>query len=218
MALVVRAGKRQSHIAITGVAMVTLAAAAYAGPSERTSQEPGQQGTPPAGQQQQEQAPPAQAPGPLPGAPELLTPEEREALALVEQLIRDQEGVLMGTNFDYVEGGRRDPFRSLIAGLTTAAGPDGDGERPYGLAGFLISEIDLTAIAEVQGRWHGMVTAPDQRSYFLEVGTELWDGHVVSIGPGEVIFEQIVPDLTGARRTRQVTKRLRTTDGGWETP
>lgn len=243
MALVVRAGKHQSRLAITGLVMVALAAAVYAAPAvsgaeeppavsaalervapatarspsllaEASRQESAQQGTPPAGQQQ-EQAPPTQAPG-LPGAPELLTPEEREALALVEQLIRDQEGVLMGTGFDYAEGGRRDPFRSLIAGLTAVNVPGID-ERPRGLPGFLIAEIDLTAIAEVQGRWHAMVTAPDQRSYFLEVGTKLWDGHVVSIGPGEVIFEQLVSDLIGATRTRQVTKTLRS-DGGWETP
>ena len=210
MALVVRAGKRPFRIVIATLAVVALAAAVDAAP--QATQEPGQQGAPPAGQQQ-EQTPAGQ--GTLPGTPELLTPEEREALALVEQLIRDQEGVLMGTGFDYAERGRRDPFRSLIAVVSVV---DPGGTRPPGLPGFLIGEVDLTAIAQVQGRWHAMVSAPDQRSYFLEVGTELWDGHVVSIGPGEVIFEQIVPDMTGARRTRQVTKNLRTTDGGRETP
>lgn len=242
--LVIRAGKRQLRIVITGAAVVALAAAVAAAPAisaggpapapavsnpegaapaatppvatplvSQAQQEPGQQGTPPppAGEQQEPTAP---APGTLPGTPELLTPEERQALALVEQLIRDQEGVLMGTGFDYVEEGRRDPFRSLVVSVATNVPT----ERPFGLPGFLIGEVELTAIAELQGRWHAMVTAPDQRSYFLEVGTELFDGHVVSIGAAEVIFEQIVPDLTGARRTRQVTKRLRTTDGGWETP
>jgi hypothetical protein len=177
----------------------------------------GQQGTTPAEQGQQpqgQQQPPAATP--TTGATqELLTPEEREALELVERLIREQEGVLMGTGFDYSPGGRRDPFRSLLAEITAVSAPT---VRPFGLPGFLIGEIELKAIAAVQGRWHAMVVGPNQRAYFLEVGTEVFDGHVVEIGPSEVIFEQIVPDITGARRTRQVTKRLRTTDGGGETP
>ena len=59
-----------------------------------------------------------------------------------------------------------------------------------------------------------MVLAPNRRAYFLEVGTQLYDGHVVEIQANEVLFEQQVPDITGARRTRQVSKRLRTTDSG----
>ena len=71
-------------------------------------QDPAQQGEPPQGD-------PAQQAGvvPPPAVPqELLTAEERAALALVEQIIRDQEGVLMGTGFQYDPGGRPDPFQS----------------------------------------------------------------------------------------------------------
>ncbi len=158
----------------------------------------------------QQQAPPAATTG---VGETTLTPQEREALELVEQLIRDQEGVLMGTGFDYNSGGRRDPFKSLVPDNTIRAPT----VRPFGLPGFLISEVELKAIATSQGRWHAMVVGPNRRAYFLDVGTELFDGHVMDIRPGEVVFSQIVPDLTGARRTREVTKRLRTTDGGGET-
>lgn len=194
---------RVGVLLLSGVALVIPAVAAGQ-----------QQGEAPAAQQQ---APPAQqqATPPAPGSQELLTPQEREALDLVERLIREQEGVLMGTGFDYQSEGRRDPFRSLLQTITI--GPPTGQQRPPGLPGFLISEVELKAIAAVQGRWHAMVRGPDQRAYFLEVGTELWDGHVMRIGPGEVLFEQVVPDITGANRTREVTKRLRTTDGGGET-
>jgi Tfp pilus assembly protein PilP len=167
-------------------------------------------GAPPA----QQESPAQQATPPVASSQELLTPQEREALDLVERLIREQEGVLMGTGFDYQSEGRRDPFRSLLAQIRDVSAPT---VRPHGLPGFLISEVELKAIAAVQGRWHAMVLGPDQRAYFLEVGTELYDGHVMRIGSGEVLFEQVVPDITGARRTREVTKRLRTTDGGGET-
>jgi len=183
-------------------------------PSGLQQEEQEQQATGEAAPPEQE---PQQAPAALPATDgqELLTPQELEAMALVERMVREQEGVLMGTGFDYSPAGRRDPFRSLLAELTAVNAPS---VRPFGLPGFLVSEMELKAIAAVQGRWHAMVTGPNQRAYFLEVGTQLFDGHVMEIGPGEVVFEQVIPDLTGARRTRQVTKRLRTTDGGGETP
>lgn len=193
------------------------AAQAAAEPQEGQQSPPAQQGDPPAEQEQspqEAQQAPQTAPPPM-TSQDLLTPEEREALQLVERLIQEQEGVLMGTGFDYDPAGRRDPFRSLLADVGAVSAPS---VRPFGLPGFLISEVEVKAIAEVQGRWHAMVIGPNQRAYFLEVGTELFDGHVMQIGTGEVIFEQVVPDLTGARRTRQVIKRLRTTDGGGETP
>ena len=168
--------------------------------------EPGEQGE--AGQEQA---------APIPADPNesLLSPEEREALALVEQIIREQEGVLMGSAFDYVAGNRRDPFRSLLITTGAVAAPTA---RPPGLAGFLVSEVELKGIAMSNGRWHAMVVAANQKAYFLEVGTQLFDGHVVDIRPGEVLFEQVVVDALGARRTREVTKRLRTTNGGGEIP
>jgi hypothetical protein len=160
--------------------------------------------------QQGQQAEPPQQPQQRLNAP-LLTQEEREALALVEQMIRDQEGIIMGTAFDYQPGGRRDPFRSLLVQVSGVQVPT---VRPFGLPGFLISEVEVKAIAIARGSWHAMLVGPNQRAYFVEVGTRLFDGHVVDIRPGEVIFEQEVPDVTGARRTREVTKRLRTTESG----
>lgn len=171
-----------------------------------------QQGEQQQGEGQQQEA--AQQQPPPIVQEDLLSPEERAALALVEQIISDQEGILMGTGFDYRPAGRRDPFRSLLAEVTAASAPS---IRPFGLPGFLISEVELKAIATARGNWHAMVIGPNQRAYFLEVGTELFDGHVVDIRPGEVVFEQQIPDLMGARRSRTVTKRLRTTGGG-QTP
>ena len=171
-----------------------------------------QQGEQGEDEQSQEQQAEAEVQAPPAGQTDdpMLTDAEREAMALVEQIIREEEGVLMGTGFDYNPGGRRDPFRSLIPTGSLLAPTT----RPFGLIGFLISEVDLNAIALAQGRYHAMVLGPNRRAYFLEVGTELYDGHVVEIQANEVLFEQQVPDLTGARRTRQVTKFLKTTVPG----
>ena len=182
------------------------------------------QGPPPQGEQGQqaeqgqgEQGEAAQAPPPPvaedPGQVRL-SPEERAALALVQQIILEQEGVLMGVGFDYVAAGRRDPFASLLVQIGALMAPS---VRPAGVAGLLVSEAELKGIAAASGRWHAMVIGANQRAYFIEVGTQLYDGHVVDIRAGEVIFEQVVSDTSGARRTREVTKRLRTTAGGGET-
>ncbi len=149
------------------------------------------------------------------GPPMEVTVEEAEAVQLVEQILREMEGVLMGQNMSYDPAGRRDPFRSLL--VTATAQLTITGQRPHGLGGFLINEIELKAIAQAQGRFRVMLIGPDQRAYFGEVGSELFDGHIVEIRPGEVQFEQVVPDLMGARRTRQVVKTLRST-GGSELP
>ncbi len=149
------------------------------------------------------------------GPPMEVTVEEAEAVQLVEQILREMEGVLMGQNVSYDPAGRRDPFRSLL--VTATAQLTITGQRPHGLGGFLINEIELKAIAQAQGRFRVMLIGPDQRAYFGEVGSELFDGHIVEIRPGEVQFEQVVPDLMGARRTRQVVKTLRST-GGSELP
>lgn len=180
------------------------------GQGQQGEQGQGEQGQ--RGEAAQEQAPPppaAQDRGQV-----LLSAEERAALALVEQIIREQEGVLMGRGFDYVPAGRRDPFVSLLVQIGAVMAPS---LRPPGVAGFLVSEVELKGIATANGRWHAMVIGTNQRAYFVEVGTQLYDGHVVDIRAGEVIFEQVVSDASGARRTREVTKRLRTTDGGGET-
>jgi len=164
------------------------------------------------------------------GSPMEVTVEEAEAVQLVEQILREMEGVLMGQNISYDPAGRRDPFRSLL--VTATAQLTITGQRPHGLGGFLINEIELKAIAQAQGRFRVMLIGPDQRAqgrfrvmligpdqraYFGEVGSELFDGHIVEIRPGEVQFEQVIQDLMGARRTRQVVKTLRST-GGSELP
>ena len=176
--------------------------------------EPGQQAS--QGQGEQGEVAQAQTPPLVEQDPRqvLLSPEERAALALVERILREQEGVLMGRGFDYVTGGRRDPFASLLAIIVDSS--TDPGAIPRGLAGFLIGDVDLKGIATASGRWHAMVIGLDQRAYFLEVGTQLRDGHVVAIRAGEVVFEQLV-SVGGARTTREVTKRLRMTAGGGET-
>ena len=161
---------------------------------EETAQEPA---TPPEIQQP-----------PVSLLPDSTTDLEEEALRLVEQILVEQNMLLAGQNFVYQAQDRRDPFRNLLTlrqrELVAPA------ERPVGLGGFMISEIGVTAVARYQDRWHALVQGMDQRTYFVEVGTALYDGRIIEINEQEVIFEQEVEDLLGARSARRVVKKLQT--------
>ncbi len=146
--------------------------------------------------------------GELPELSEDLSTEQMEALRLVGEILREQQLLLSSENFVYQSGGRRDPFRSLLLSIRQRelSAPI---SRPAGLPGFLINELTIKAVAQYQGRWHAMIIGLDRRTYFAEVGSELYDGRVVEINTSEVVFEQEVEDMLGARSTRKVIKRLR---------
>lgn len=137
-----------------------------------------------------------------------ITDEQEAALRLVDKILQEQRVLSSGQNFVYQSGGRRDPFRSLL--LLRQRELAVPAERPAGLAGFLVNEVTVKAVARYQGRWHAMLVGLNRRSYFTAVGTQLYDGRIIEINAGEVIFEQEVEDMLGARSTRRLVKRLKT--------
>lgn len=136
----------------------------------------------------------------------IMTDEEEQALLLVEEILREQEVILAGQSFVYRSEGRRDPFRNILQlRRRELVAPV---QRPPGLAGFLLSEVEVKATARFQDRWQAMLVGLDQRTYFAEVGADLYDGRIVEINDNEVVFEQEVEDMLGARSTRRVVKKL----------
>jgi Tfp pilus assembly protein PilP len=108
-------------------------------------------------------------------------------------------------SYHYDPQGRRDPFQSLI-GPAPKLQP---GQRPAGLAGFLIDEIRLQGI--VRTRQQGlvaMVNGPDNKSYLVKVGDKVLDGEVIRMTPLSVVFRQEVNDPTRIERFREVVKDL----------
>lgn len=148
----------------------------------------------------------------LPTVRETLTEEEERALQLVQEILAEQDMLLSQGEFVYRAEGRRDPFRSLLqVRQRQLAAPE---QRPPGLPGFLINEVEVKAVALFQGRWTAMLRGLDSRTYFANVGTELFDGRIVEIAQSRVVFEQEVEDMLGARTTRRVVKRLSTEPEG----
>jgi len=107
--------------------------------------------------------------------------------------------------YHYDPQGRRDPFQSLI-GPAPKLQP---GQRPAGLAGFLIDEIKLQGIVRTrEQRLVAMVNGPDNKGYLIKVGNKVLDGEVIRMTPSSVVFRQEVNDPTRIERFREVVKDL----------
>ena len=124
----------------------------------------------------------------------------------IMRIMEDNEALLTGRSFSYDPAGRRDPFRSLVDPLNSPQ----KGPRPRGIAGMLISEVDLVGIVQ-KGKGHiAFFNGSDNKGYFLKVGDSLYDGKIIKIDrrTGMVLFRQDVNDPRSIKPYRDVTKRL----------
>lgn len=106
--------------------------------------------------------------------------------------------------YRYDPQGRRDPFRSLI-GPTR---PLERGNRPEGVPGFLIDEIDVQGVVQTRAGMVAMIKGPDNKGYLIRSGEKLFDGEVLRIERQAVVFRQEVNDPTRIERFREVVKDL----------
>lgn len=151
--------------------------------------------------------PATQAPGGPAGAPGSSEPSDT-----INRIIQDNEAILSGRGFTYDPAGRRDPFRSLVDALNSAQ----KGPRPRGIAGMLISEINLVGIVQKGRQAIAFFNGTDNKGYFLRVGDALYDGKITRIDrkTGTVMFRQDVNDPRSIKPYRDVTKRLTPTEEG----
>lgn len=135
-----------------------------------------------------------------------------ESTETINRIIQDNEAILSGRGFTYDPAGRRDPFRSLVDALNSAQ----KGPRPRGIAGMLISEINLVGIVQKGRQAIAFFNGTDNKGYFLKVGDTLYDGKITRIDrrTGTVMFRQDVNDPRSIKPYRDVTKRLTPTEEG----
>jgi hypothetical protein len=127
--------------------------------------------------------------------------------AIDEMLARDEEVLSDPGAYAYDPGARRDPFRSLLR--RRSAPTQEEQERPEGAGGLLIDEIEVEGIFILpEGPVAQIQSSSQETSFLLRPGDQLWDGDVVSINLGEVVFKQSVNDPTALKPFREVTKRL----------
>ena len=112
-----------------------------------------------------------------------------------------------GAGYSYDPTGRRDPFISLSgrAGeVVTAAGA-----RPPGIAGLLVSEVNVKGLFKSPKGFIALVQSPDNRTYIIHAGDKVFDGTVKAITQDAVVFSQDVNDPLSLVKQREVRKMIR---------
>ena len=151
------------------------------------------------------------APGPAPDATPAPATSGQDA-ETINKIMQDNEAMLSGRGFTYDPAGRRDPFRSLVDAANTV----GKGPRPRGIAGMLISEVDLVGIVQKGKGAIAFFNGSDNKGYFLHVGDALYDGKIIRIDrrTGTVVFRQDINDPRSIKPYRDVTKKLTPAEEG----
>lgn len=107
----------------------------------------------------------------------------------------------------YSEGGRRDPFVTLlVAKKTTTAAP----ARPVlGLSGVALADIAVKGIIHNGATTLAVLEGPGGKSFVARSKDRLQDASVKAIDADGVVFVERVVDAVGAVRMRDVRKSLR---------
>jgi len=133
--------------------------------------------------------------------------DEEVDVSGIEQILRGEEQVMEGGIFNYDPAGRRDPFRSLLAGFEEPeVGPEK--VRPPGLPGMLVEELRLEGIIETPSGILAFVLGRDNVSYIIRPGTKLYNGEVAEIHPKKVVFRQNVNDPKRLKPYDEVVREI----------
>ncbi len=112
--------------------------------------------------------------------------------------------------YAYNVAGRRDPFKSLLERST-----EGVGQRPEGLPGIQISEVDVQGIiARADGSYVAIIRGAGPEPFTIHVGDRLFDGEVQEIFKNRVVFRQRINDPTLPRNFREVSILLNPDEEG----
>jgi len=105
----------------------------------------------------------------------------------------------------YDDGGRRDPFVSLVAPKRTS-GPGGTTRPRHGLPGMSLADVVVRGIIRNGNNMFAILETPGKQSYVAKLNDKLADASVQSIDTEGVVFVEI--DGMG-KPGAQVRKTLR---------
>jgi hypothetical protein len=109
----------------------------------------------------------------------------------------------------YDDGGRRDPFVSLIVKKSPAPGGQQSSMRPaLGLASLSITDVVVTGVVRAGSKMTVILQGPNKQSYMAKLQDRLADGTVKSIDTEGVVFVAEQTDATGAVKGHEVRKTL----------
>jgi len=133
--------------------------------------------------------------------------DEEVDVSGIEEILRADQEAQEGEFFNYDPAGRRDPFRSLLAGFEE----EDEGivkVRPPGLPGMLVDELRVEGVIDTPSGILAFVQGRDNLSYIIRPGTKVYDGEVKEILPDRVIFKRQVNDPKQLRPYEEVVKEL----------
>ena len=115
----------------------------------------------------------------------------------------------------YDDGGRRDPFVSLIVERAPSVSTGGDSmeARAKGLAGVSVVDARVKGIITSGEKWLAIISGPNGAMYLAHKDDKLHDGSVRKIERDSVLFVARVTDVTGKIVNREVRKGIRATAG-----
>lgn len=118
----------------------------------------------------------------------------------------------------YDDGGRRDPFVSLIVPKTTPVGKPvpGRGRVAVGLSSISVSDVVVKGLVRSGTQLIALLQGPDGRTYMAKRQDQLQDGVVTRIDVDAVVFTERTADAAGIVRARDVRKPLRPVVSGGE--
>ena len=105
---------------------------------------------------------------------------------------------------------RRDPFESLVGRQKAATDAK---NLPPGKGGLQVSTLKIDGIVHGPNGMIAVVSNPQQRTYFLREGDQLYDGRVDKIAMDGVTFHEVGKNAFGKPEERQVNKRIYTNAG-----
>ena len=106
---------------------------------------------------------------------------------------------------------RRDPFESLVGRKQALDALSKN--LPPGKAGLQVGTLRLDGVVKAANGMIAVVANPQQRTYFLREGDQLYDGKVEKISMEGVTFHEEGKDAFGKPVEREVNKRLYTSAG-----
>lgn len=118
-----------------------------------------------------------------------------------------------GKDFVYDPAKKRDPFLSFIDEQKMRIARHERGPLEH----FDLSQLSVVAVVWDTQRPRALVEDPSGRGYIVQVGTPIGknDGQVLQIDDNSVLVREIYVDYLGARTSKEIEMRIRsTTQGG----
>jgi hypothetical protein len=118
-----------------------------------------------------------------------------------------------GTPSTYQDGGRRDPFVTLVQPKRPVVGIQ-TGHPATGLGTLAVEDALVTGIVKAGPAFIAILRSPDGKSFMARTQDHLENGVVKEIDADSVLFAQQEADAMGVVRPHEVRKALRATGAG----